>query len=62
MRDHVITALDTLAVLLIAAGLGAAVFPWLGWAALVVAGVAVLTGSLGAQRLGSRPARKKQAV
>jgi hypothetical protein len=39
------TALDTAGLLLVAAGAGAGVYQWLGWAALAVSGVVVLAGS-----------------
>jgi len=45
MRDLVTTLLDVLGLLLIAAGLAAALAPWIGWAALAAAGVVVLAGS-----------------
>jgi hypothetical protein len=40
------TALDTVGLLLVAAGAGAGVYRWLGWAALAVSGIVVLAGSL----------------
>lgn len=46
MREHLTTALDALGLLLIAAGLGALTYRWIGWACLGVAGVVVLAGSL----------------
>jgi hypothetical protein len=45
MRELVTTLLDTLGLLLLAAGLSALVFPLLGWACLAVAGIVVLLGS-----------------
>lgn len=45
MRDTMTTLLDALAVLLIAAGVGAAVYQWIGWWAVAVSGVVVLLGS-----------------
>jgi hypothetical protein len=45
MAEYITTALDTLAVLLIAAGAAAFVFPLVGWGALALAGVVVLAGS-----------------
>lgn len=39
------TLLDALGLLLVAAGLAAATVPWLGWAALAVAGVIILAAS-----------------
>ncbi len=46
MREVLTTALDALGLLLIAAGLGALTFQWIGWACLAVAGVLILAGSL----------------
>lgn len=54
MRDVLTTALDALALLLIAAGVAAFVSQWIGWAALAVAGVVVLAGSM----LASRPPKQ----
>lgn len=45
MREHLTTALDALGLLLVAAGLGALAYRWIGWACLAVAGVIVLGGS-----------------
>lgn len=45
MREVLTTALDALGLLLIAAGLGALAYQWIGWPALGVAGVVVLIGS-----------------
>ncbi len=45
MREALTTALDALGLLLLAAGVAALVFPWVGWAALAVAGLIVLGGS-----------------
>ncbi|MGQ4358873.1 hypothetical protein [Streptomyces sp. SAS_272] len=45
MRERMTTALDTAGLLLVAAGAGAGVYRWLGWAALAVSGVVVLAGS-----------------
>jgi hypothetical protein len=45
MRDLLTTALDVLGLLLLAAGIAALVYPFVGWAALAVAGVVVLSGS-----------------
>lgn len=45
MREHVMTLLEALALLLIAAGLAALTFRWIGWACLAVAGVIILGGS-----------------
>ncbi|WP_158721175.1 hypothetical protein [Streptomyces sp. NRRL S-241] len=52
MRSVVTTLLDTLALLLIAAGAAAGLFPFLGWATLAVAGTVVLAGSLLAAKKG----------
>lgn len=46
MREFLTDLLDVLAVLLIAAGLAALAYRWVGWACLAVAGVVVLVGSL----------------
>lgn len=52
------TLLDTLGLLLLAAGLAAAVWPLIGAAALIIAGLVVLTGSwwasIGSPRFTSR--------
>lgn len=45
MRYTVTTLLDALAVLLIAAGVGAATFQWISWWSIVVSGVIVLSAS-----------------
>jgi len=45
MREVLTTALDALGLLLVAAGVGALVYQWIGWAALAAAGIVVLTGS-----------------
>ncbi|MDX2521368.1 hypothetical protein PV355_40570 [Streptomyces stelliscabiei] len=45
MRERMTTVLDTAGLLLVAAGAGAGVYQWLGWAALSVSGVVVLAGS-----------------
>lgn len=52
--------LDVLGLLLLAAGAAAAVFPLIGWAALVVAGAVVLAGSQLAERVhvARRPPRR----
>lgn len=52
MREIVTTALDTLGLLLIAAGAGFAAAQFVGFAGLAVAGVVVLGGSALASRLG----------
>lgn len=46
MRDTLTTALDALGLLLVAAGLGALTYRWIGWSCLAVAGVIVLAGSM----------------
>lgn len=46
MREVLTTALDALGLLLVAAGLAALTYQWIGWACLAVAGVIVLGGSL----------------
>ena len=50
MRERMTTALDTAGLLLVAAGAGAGVYQWLGWAALAVSGGVVLAGSALADR------------
>ena len=45
MRDLTTTILDALGLLLLAAGVGAAMYPLISWAALAVTGVVVLAGS-----------------
>jgi len=54
MREVLTTALDTLGLLLVAAGVAALIFPYLGWGCLLAAGVMVLAGSAVAAWL-SRP-------
>lgn len=51
MREHLTTALDALGLLLIAAGVAALTYQWIGWACLAVAGVIILVGSLAAATL-----------
>jgi hypothetical protein len=46
VRDLITDLLDVLALLAIAAGVGAGLSPWIGWFGLAVAGVIVLGGSL----------------
>lgn len=46
MREHLTTLLDALGLLLIAAGLAALTYQWIGWACLAVAGTIVLSGSV----------------
>lgn len=50
VRELVTTFLDTLALLLIAAGIASLTYQYLQWGCLLVAGVVVLTGSLFAAR------------
>lgn len=50
MREVLTTTLDALGLLLLAAGLGAFVYQWIGWSALAVAGIVVLAGSAVASR------------
>jgi hypothetical protein len=45
VRDLVTTALDTLGLLLVAAGAAAGAYRVIGWAGLAVGGVVVLAGS-----------------
>jgi hypothetical protein len=56
MRGYLTTALDTLGLLLLAAGIGAFTYRWIGWTCLAVAGVVVLAGSALAAGL-ERPKR-----
>lgn len=56
MRAILTTLLDALALLLIAAGLAALAYRWIGWSCLAVAGVVILLGSA----LAARPARPKR--
>lgn len=53
MREVLTTALDALALLLIAGGAAAFTYQWIDWACLAVAGVVILAGSM----LASRPTR-----
>lgn len=46
MREHLTTALDALGLLLVAAGVAALTYRWIGWTCLAVAGVIVLAGSV----------------
>ena len=45
MREVVTTLLDVLGLLLVAAGVAAAMRPVIGWASLLAAGVVILAGS-----------------
>jgi hypothetical protein len=56
MRDTLTTLLDTLGLLLIAAGLGALTFQWIGWTSLAVSGAVILAASAFAAGQG-RPKR-----
>ena len=58
MREHLTTALDALGLLLIAAGLAAVAYRWIGWACLAVAGAIVLSGSLFAARDPKKPGER----
>ena len=51
MRDVLTTALDALGLLLVAAGLAALAYQWIGLASLGVAGAVVLAGSAVASRV-----------
>lgn len=57
MRDLVTTALDTLGLLLLAAGATAGAYEVIGWAGLTAGGVVVLVGSWWY----ARPPRRKDA-
>lgn len=52
--ELITTGLDTLALLLVAAGAGAAVFPVMGWAAAAVSGVVLFGGARLAEVLARR--------
>jgi hypothetical protein len=54
VRELITSLLDALAILLIAAGAGAALFSIIGWPVLAVAGVVVLLGSQLGAYLSSR--------
>lgn len=56
--DLITTALDVVAVLLVAFGAAALAFPYLGWAAAGVAGVVLLV----AVRVADAMARRREAV
>lgn len=58
MREVLTTILDALGLLLLAAGLGALAYQWIGWSALAVAGVVVLCGSAVASRPPKQSERK----
>jgi len=57
VREHLTDALDTLALVLIAAGAGFAAGNWIGWAGLGVSGAVIGAGSWLAQWLPARKAR-----
>lgn len=57
MREHLTDALDTAALVLVAAGAGFAAGHWIGWAGLAVSGVVIGVGSWFAQWLPARRAR-----
>lgn len=62
MHEIVTTALDILAILLLAAGGAALVWPMLGWGCLLIAGLVVLAGSqIAAGALTDLPARLRRA-
>lgn len=52
MREAVTSALDVLALLLLAAGVAGVLAPLLGWACLAVAGLVVGAGSAAAAKRG----------
>jgi len=52
MRDHVVTTLEAVGLLGLAAGVGAGAATWIGWWGLAVAGVLVLAGAGAAERWG----------
>jgi hypothetical protein len=60
VRDVVTNLLDALGLLLLAAGLGAVAYRFIGWPALAVSGVVVLAGSAFADWQ-ARPARPRPA-
>ncbi|MFD4786588.1 hypothetical protein ACFWN1_05800 [Streptomyces sp. NPDC058459] len=45
MHERTTTVLDAAGLLLLAGGAGAGAYRWLGWAALAVSGLVVLSGS-----------------
>lgn len=57
MREVLTTTLDALGLLLIAAGLAALTYRWIGWTCLAVAGALILGGSSLASWQ-ARPAKK----
>jgi hypothetical protein len=56
MRDRVTLLLDVFGLLLLAAGATAAVYPLIGWAGLIPAGVVIVGGVRLAEYLGRRGA------
>lgn len=62
VRELVTTFLDTVALLLMAAGLAAMTYRYLEWGCLLVAGVVVLTGSLLAAREPKQKDRKSEPL
>lgn len=54
MRGHLTTALDALGLLLLAAGVAAFTYRWIGLTCLAVAGVIILGGSALAAKSGDR--------
>ncbi len=51
MRERLTTILDALGLLLVAAGIAALTYRWIGWACLGVAGAVILAGSFTAATL-----------
>jgi len=45
VRERMTTVLDTVGLLLVAAGAGAGAYRWLGWGSIAVSGAVVLAGS-----------------
>lgn len=61
MQDKVTTLLDALGLLLIAAGVGAGLYPFLEWWAVSIAGLIVLLGSGAAAWQARRPRKGSTA-
>lgn len=57
MRELVLTVLDVLGLLLVAAGVAALCWPLVGWVSLGAGGVVVLAGSAFGAWQGGRPPR-----
>lgn len=55
-EDHVITALDVLGLLVMAAGLSALLYPRMGWGSLIAGGLLILLGARAAE-LRNKPSR-----